>query len=41
MVALAMALSPILRIISGVGPMNVNPDAAQTSAKWAFSDRNP
>ncbi len=41
MVRRATALSPIWRIISGVGPMNTNPHDAHTSAKCAFSDRNP
>ena len=41
MVRRATALSPILRIISGVGPMKVKPHEAHTSAKCAFSDRNP
>jgi hypothetical protein len=40
-VARATALSPILRIISGVGPMNTKPHEAHTSAKCAFSDRKP
>jgi hypothetical protein len=41
MVRRATALSPILRIMSGVGPTKLNPHEAQTSAKWAFSERNP
>ena len=41
MVRLASALSPMRRIISGLGPMNVNPHDSQTSTKCAFSDRNP
>ncbi len=41
MVWRATALSPILRIMSGVGPMNVKPLEAHTSAKCAFSDRKP
>ncbi len=37
----AVALSPILRIWSPVGPMNVRLDARQMSANSAFSARNP
>ena len=41
MVRRAVALSPISRICSGVGPMKVIFDAAQISANSAFSARNP
>ena len=41
MVRRASDLSPMRRIISASGPMNVNPHEAQTSAKCAFSERNP
>ena len=41
MVRRATALSPIARIMSAAGPMNVKPHEAHTSAKWALSDRNP
>jgi len=37
----ASALSPIRRITSGPGPMNVSPHSRDTSAKWADSARNP
>ncbi len=37
----AEALSPMTRICSAVGPMNVMLDAAQVSANSAFSARNP
>ena len=37
----AVALSPIWRIWSGVGPMNVMFDAPQVSANSAFSARKP
>ena len=37
----ARCFSPIVRITSGLGPMNVMPDASQTSAKSAFSLRKP
>jgi pyruvate carboxylase len=35
----AETLSPSLRIVSGEGPTNRNPAAAQASAKSGFSDR--
>ena len=38
---LADTLSPIMRIDSGVGPMNVKPLFSTRSAKSAFSDRKP
>jgi hypothetical protein len=38
---LAAALSPMTRIWSAVGPMNVMLDASQVSANSAFSARNP
>ena len=41
MVRLASDLSPMRRIISGVGPMNVKPQDVATSTKCAFSDRKP
>jgi len=41
MVRRAVALSPITRIWSAVGPMNVIFDAAQMSANSAFSARKP
>jgi hypothetical protein len=37
----ACALSPIKRIASGEGPMNVRPQARQMSAKAGFSARKP
>ena len=37
----AAALSPMVRICSGVGPMKVMFDAAQVSANSAFSARKP
>jgi hypothetical protein len=40
-VCLAVTLSPIRRIVSGRGPMNVKPDCSTRSAKSAFSDRKP
>ena len=39
--ARAAALSPIVRIWCGVGPMNVIPLAAHVSANSAFSARKP
>ncbi len=41
MVILALALSPIPSIISGLAPMNLIPFSAQTLEKVAFSERNP
>ncbi len=41
MVCLAVTLSPIMRIASGVGPMKTNPLRSTRSAKSAFSDRKP
>ena len=40
-VSRALALSPIIRMLSGDGPMNVILQFSQISAKWAFSARNP
>jgi len=40
-VSRAVALSPIERICSGVGPMKVIPDRVQISLNSAFSARNP
>jgi len=37
----ARSFSPIISIISGVGPMKVISEASQTFAKLAFSERNP
>ena len=37
----AVALSPISRIASGGGPIHTTPHSWTTSAKWAFSARNP
>ncbi len=37
----AVALSPMARICSGVGPMNVIPERAQISLNSAFSARKP
>jgi hypothetical protein len=37
----AVALSPICRICSAVGPMKVMLDAAHVCANSAFSARNP
>ena len=39
--ALASTLSPITRIVSGLGPMKTKPLASTFSAKSAFSDRKP
>jgi len=39
--ARACALSPISLIASGEGPMNVMPQARQTSAKVGFSASSP
>ena len=41
MVSLAVILSPILLIISGVGPINLIPWSAQICANLAFSAKNP
>ncbi|STB71802.1 Uncharacterised protein [Chromobacterium violaceum] len=38
---LADTLSPIMRMVSGRGPMNTKPDCSTRSAKSAFSDRKP
>ena len=38
---LAVILSPIMRMCSGLGPMKVKPWAFTISAKRAFSDRKP
>ena len=40
-VCLALILSPMTRICSGLGPMKVMPWASTISAKRAFSDRKP
>ena len=37
----AASLSPLASSVSGVGPMNTMPAAAQARASRAFSDRNP
>jgi hypothetical protein len=37
----ASVLSPIARIASADGPMNVRPASAHASANRQFSDRNP
>ena len=37
----ACALSPMSRIASGDGPMNVMPQARHTSANVEFSERSP
>ena len=39
--ARAAALSPTRSMVSAEGPMNSTWDARQTSAKCAFSERNP
>ncbi len=41
MVSMAVALSPILRMWMGLGPMNSRPMSVQISTKRAFSERNP
>ncbi len=41
MACLAETLSPIMRIDSGVGPMNWKPLCSTRSAKSAFSERKP
>ena len=41
MVRMADTLSPIRRIVSARGPMNVKPLFSTRSAKSAFSDRKP
>jgi hypothetical protein len=38
---LAVILSPIILMCSGLGPMNVKPWASTISANRAFSDRKP
>ena len=38
---LAVILSPIILMCSGLGPMKVKPWAPTISAKRAFSERNP
>lgn len=40
-VCLAVILSPMTRMCSGLGPMKVMPWASTISAKRAFSDRKP
>ena len=40
-VAFAVALSPILLIISGDAPMNFIPCSSQIFENFAFSDKNP
>ena len=37
----ARALSPIMRMTCGLGPMNLMWQASHTSARYALSDRNP
>ena len=37
----AWSFSPIIRRMSGEGPMNVICEASHTSAKLAFSERKP
>ena len=34
-------MSPMMRMLSAVGPMNVMPHFSQTSAKTGFSERKP
>ena len=41
MVARAFSFSPIRRVTSGGGPMNLIPQSRQTSAKLAFSLSSP
>ena len=41
MVLIAETLSPIRRMVSGRGPMNLKPLFSTRSAKSAFSDRKP
>ncbi len=41
MAARAFSFSPISRITSGRGPMNLIPLVSHTSAKLAFSESNP
>ena len=41
MVSLAVILSPMLLIISGVGPINLIPWSAQICANFAFSAKKP
>ena len=41
MVSLAMILSPMRAMCSGVGPMKAMPWASTISANWAFSDKKP
>ncbi len=36
-----ITLSPIARIVSGLGPMNTSFASAQACAKSAFSERKP
>ena len=38
---LALTLSPIIRMVSGRGPMKTKPLFSTRSAKSAFSDRKP
>jgi hypothetical protein len=37
----ALSLRPIMRIVSGLGPMKVKPALRQASAKSALSARKP
>ncbi len=37
----ATALSPMARIVSGLGPTNASPALSTIAAKSAFSDRKP
>jgi hypothetical protein len=39
--ARAAALSPMVRMVSALGPTNTRPAAATASANRAFSDKNP
>jgi hypothetical protein len=41
MAAMAETLSPMSRMVSGLGPMKMKPELYTRSAKSAFSDRNP
>jgi hypothetical protein len=41
MARMADTLSPISRMVSGLGPMKTKPERSTRSAKSAFSDRKP
>ena len=41
MIPRAQSFTPIARITAGVGPMNLMPEISHTSAKPAFSLKNP